>query len=208
MNQELLWALLLSWGAGLNVYLTVLLAGLMGRMQWMSLPSELDFLSSNWSLALAAILFLIEFVADKIPFVDSFSDSLHTFIRVPTGVILAVGATQGMSRQSIFLVALAAGLISFGTHGGKATVRLALNSTPEPFTNWFVSLFEDGLVGLAYWLLLNHPGVLLALIFVGAAMAWLSIYLLGRFFLRLFQFSRLQPNALRSANRNARLGPQ
>jgi hypothetical protein len=199
MNQDLLWALLLSWGAGIDLYLTVLLAGLVDRMGWLPLPSELAFLSDNWTLALAGVLFLIEFFADKVPFVDSFWDSFHTFIRVPAGILLALGASSGMPEHSVFMVALAAGAISFGMHGAKSTVRLALNSSPEPFTNWFVSFAEDGLVGLAYWLFLHHPRILVALIAIGVAVAWLTIYLLLQFFRRLFRFPK--PIELRQARR-------
>ncbi|HEY2931656.1 MAG TPA: DUF4126 domain-containing protein [Acidobacteriota bacterium] len=198
MNTDLLWALLLSWGAGIDLYLTVLLAGIVGRMQWMSLPPELDFLSSDISLLIAALLFLIEFVADKIPYVDSFWDAIHTFIRIPAGILLALGAASGMSRQSLFLVGLTAGLIAFGTHGAKASVRLALNGTPEPFTNWFVSIAEDVLITFAYWLFLHHPVILLTLLLFTAAFAWLVIYLLIRIFKRLFRFQR--PAELRALN--------
>ncbi|HEY3130275.1 MAG TPA: DUF4126 domain-containing protein [Acidobacteriota bacterium] len=198
MNQDLIWALLLSWGAGIDLYLTVLLAGLVARMQWLPLPGELSFLANDWTLALAAALFLVEFVADKIPYIDSFWDAFHTFIRVPAGILLALGAAHGMSQHSLFLVALAAGFVSFGTHGAKATVRLALNSTPEPFTNWFVSVAEDGLVALAYWLFLHHPWVLVVLIAAAVVIAWLTIYLLLQFFKKLFRF--LKPEDLRQEN--------
>ena len=198
MNQDLIWALLLSWGAGIDLYLTVLLAGLVGRMQWLPLPSELSFLANDWTLVLAAALFLVEFVADKIPYIDSFWDAFHTFIRVPAGILLALGAAHGMPQHRMFLVALAAGLVSFGTHGAKASVRLALNSTPEPFTNWFVSFAEDGLVAIAYWLFLHHPWVLIFLIAAAVVMAWLTIYLLLQFFKKLFRF--LKPEELRQEN--------
>ena len=202
MNQDLIWALLLSWGAGIDLYLTVLLAGLVGRMQWLPLPSELSFLANDWTLVLAAALFLVEFVADKIPYIDSFWDAFHTFIRVPAGILLALGAAHGMPQHSLFLVALAAGLVSFGTHGAKASVRLALNSTPEPFTNWFVSFAEDGLVAVAYWLFLHHPWVLVVLIAAAVVIAWLTIYLLLQFFKKLFRF--LKPEELRQENRSPR----
>ncbi len=198
MNQNLIWALLLSWGAGIDLYLTALLAGLVGRMQWLPLPKELSFLADDWTLVLSAVLFLVEFVADKIPYIDSFWDAFHTFIRVPAGILLALGAAHGMSRQTLFLVALAAGLVSFGTHGAKATVRLALNSTPEPFTNWFVSIAEDGLVAIAYWLFLHHPWVLVALILVAVVVAWTAIYLLLQFFKKIFRFPK--PDQLRQEN--------
>ena len=198
MNQDLIWALLLSWGAGIDLYLTVLLAGLVGRMQWLPLPSELSFLANDWTLVLAAALFLVEFVADKIPYIDSFWDAFHTFIRVPAGILLALGAAHGIPQHRMFLVALAAGLVSFGTHGAKASVRLALNSTPEPFTNWFVSFAEDGLVAIAYWLFLHHPWVLICLIAAAVVIAWLTIYLLLQFFKKLFRF--LKPEELRQEN--------
>ncbi|MBI4454456.1 MAG: DUF4126 domain-containing protein [Acidobacteria bacterium] len=200
MNQNLLWALLLAWGAGVNLYLTLLLAGLVGRMQWIRLPQELDFLTTTWSLAIVAALFLVEFVADKIPYVDSFWDAVHTFIRVPAGILLALGAAYQIPGPSSLFVALVGGFIAFGTHGAKSTVRLALNSTPEPFTNWFVSLAEDGSVAAAYWLFLHHPRILVVLLFIATVVAWFIVYLLRRFFVRLLQFRR--PRQLRQASWN------
>ena len=194
----MLWALLLSWGAGIDLYLTALLAGVVGRLQWMPLPGELDFLSSDACLAVTAILFLIEFFADKIPYVDSFWDAIHTFIRVPAGILLALGASSGVPRHWLFLIGLAAGLVSFGTHGAKASVRLALNGTPEPFTNWFVSIVEDGVVVFFYWLFLHHPLILFVLLVITVFLAWLVIYLLIRIFKRLFQFR--SPSELREQN--------
>ncbi|MBI3940593.1 MAG: DUF4126 domain-containing protein [Acidobacteria bacterium] len=198
MNQDLLWALLLSWGAGINLYLTVLLAGIVGRMQWAPLPRHLGFLASDWFLALAGAMFLIEFVIDKVPYLDSFWDSIHTFIRVPAAALLALGATLGVPQPGALLMTPAGTLLSFLSHGAKSSIRLALNSTPEPFTNWFVSLLEDALVTLAYFLLLKHPALLVALVGIATVAATLTLYLLIRIFEGLFQFST--PSQLRRAN--------
>lgn len=190
MNLDLIWALLLSWGAGLNLYLTVFLAGACGRVGWVQLPADLAFLSDGWSLGISGLLFLVEFFADKIPYVDSVWDAVHTFIRVPAGILLALGSVEPLPKQWLFLIGLAAGLVSFGTHGAKSTLRLAANSSPEPFSNVFLSLVEDGLIAVAYWLFFNHPVVLVIFLLVAVVLAWLTIYLLVRIFKRLFQFPR------------------
>lgn len=197
MNLDLLWAMLLSWGAGINLYLTVFLAGLVGRLGWMQLPADLNFLSDNLSLAVAGGLFVLEFFADKIPYLDSAWDAIHTFIRVPAGVLLALGAIEGLSPQATFFVALAAGFVSFGTHGAKSSLRLAVNSSPEPFSNILISLAEDGLIAVAYWVFLNHPWILVGLIVVTVIAAWTTIYVLIKFFKRLFRAQPLQGQTTR-----------
>ena len=202
MTENLLWALLLSWGAGINLYLTLLLAGVAARTHWLSVPASLDFLSTNWALAVAGALFLVEFVADKIPYVDTFWDSIQTFIRVPAGILLAFGAAHELPAQTALLVTVAGGVVCFGNHGAKSTVRLALNSAPEPFTNWFVSLAEDAMVVLGYSLLQRHPRILLGLLIATTVAAWLIVCTLVGIFKRLFRFPR--PAELRSNGSKAR----
>ncbi|MSO23950.1 MAG: DUF4126 domain-containing protein [Acidobacteria bacterium] len=141
--------------SGLNLYATVLTLGLMQRYGWLQLPGEWNPLSHTWVLALAAVLFVMEFTADKVPYLDSAWDSIHTFIRIPAGAILMAVADVGPSLR------LVAGLIGGGlaltTHSAKATARLTANTSPEPFSNVLLSTFEDiatvSLLGLAA----SHP---------------------------------------------------
>ena len=192
MNPNVLLALLLSWGAGINLYLTLLLAGVSARLEWIALPPPLAFLTSPWAMAAAFVLFGIEFVIDKIPYLDSVWDSFHTFVRVPAGWLLAMASVSNHGAGVTAVMAVAAALISFGTHGSKSAIRLSLNSTPEPFTNWFVSVMEDFLVVSAYALFNRHPWILLGVILVTSVLAWTAIYYLAPMLRMLFRFPRKQ----------------
>jgi len=162
-----------SLAAGLNLYLTVLALGLLQRFEVLSLPESMQALSHPWVLIAAGVLFLIEFVADKVPYIDNSWDAIHSFIRVPAGAILAASAFGDLPSHWIWLIALLGGFVSFSAHGAKASTRLAVNSTPEPFSNWFLSVGEDMLSLGVIWLATNHPylavGALLVLIafFIG-----------------------------------------
>lgn len=147
-------ALGLATLAGVNLYLTVLVAGLAVRFGWLSLAGEyaqLSVLGNPWIIGVAATLFLIEFFADKVPLVDSAWDTLHTFIRPIGGVVLALTALGGMDPVVLVIAALVAGTASLSTHGTKAGVRAVVNLSPEPVSNSVASVAEDGLVlgGLA-----------------------------------------------------------
>jgi hypothetical protein len=144
-----------AWGSGLNLYATVLVLGGLDAFDVISLPESMDVLSSTWVLAAAALLYFIEFFADKIPGLDSLWDLIHTFIRIPAGALMAAGAVGGMDFMNEELQTVAAllggGMIAAGTHAAKAGSRAVINTSPEPFSNWGMSLFEDVLVfgGLA-----------------------------------------------------------
>lgn len=170
-----------SLTAGLNLYLTVCTLGLMQRFEIVDLPSRLDVLADGWVLGTAATLFVIEFIADKIPYLDNAWDSVHSFIRVPAGALLAVSALGEIPAHLIWVAALVGGAVSFTAHGAKASTRLAVNSTPEPFTNWFLSLTEDTLSLAILWLASTHPYFALLLI-VFLILGFVSvIYLFFRF---------------------------
>jgi hypothetical protein len=138
------------------------------------LPQSLEVLTNPIVIAVACIMYAIEFFADKIPYVDNGWDVLHTFIRVPAGAILAARSLGDMSPGLEFAALLGGGSIALAAHGTKATTRLAINSSPEPFSNWIASFVEDVAVLGAIWIIFNHPWLMLALVFVFLAlMIWI-----------------------------------
>lgn len=179
-----------SLTAGLNLYLTVLALGLLGRFELMELPADLQILSHTWILVTAAALLLVEFIADKIPYVDNTWDAIQGFVRIPAGAVLAAGALGDASSPVVWIAALLGGLVSFSSFGAKASTRLAVNATPEPFTNWFLSFLEDGVSLLVIWLIANHPYISLILSLLLLAIFVTLIYLFYRFFRRLFRWDR------------------
>ena len=132
-----------AWLSGINLYATVVTLGLLERFQWVKLPGELHMLSEWWVIGLAGALYLIEFVADKIPAVDSAWDAVHTFIRVPAGAILAATAVADFHPAVTLAALLVGGSLALGSHGTKAATRLAANASPEPVSNIALSLLED-----------------------------------------------------------------
>ena len=190
---QLALALGASLTAGLNLYITILTLGILDRYEIISLPAKMEILSNPWVLITAGLLFIVEFVADKIPYVDNTWDSIHGFIRVPAGAILAVAALSDLPTPLIWVAALVGGFVSFSAHGAKASVRLAANATPEPFSNWILSFFEDILSLGVLWLVSNYPYVSLFVTLVLLALFLGIILLFYRFFKRLlhaFRFTK------------------
>jgi len=153
-----------AWLSGFNLYATVLTLGLLQRFHLVELPGDLHVLSRSWVIGTAGLLYLVEFLADKIPLVDSIWDAVHTFIRVPAGAVLAASAFAHFSPAIRVVAVLAGGTLALSSHGAKASVRAAANTSPEPFSNIFLSLIEDiftiGLAALAAF----HPVVVLAIV--------------------------------------------
>jgi hypothetical protein len=163
-----------AWTSGINLYATAAALGLAGRFEMIQLPQSLEVLTNPIVIAVACIMYAIEFFADKIPFVDNGWDVLHTFIRVPAGAILAARSLGDMSPALETAALLAGGSIALAAHGTKATSRLAINSSPEPFSNWTASLVEDVAVLGGIWIIFNHPWLMLALVCVFLAlMIWI-----------------------------------
>jgi hypothetical protein len=179
-----------SLGAGLNLYITVVTLGLLDRFDLLTLPQNLEVLSNPWVLGTAGLLAVVEFVADKVPYIDNAWDTIHTFIRIPAGAVLASAAFVDVPSQTLWIAALLGGFISFTAHGAKASARLAVNATPEPFSNWFLSLAEDVLSFVVLWLVASHPYLALGLSGVLIVLFLLVIYLFYRFFKLIFR-SRL-----------------
>lgn len=132
-----------AWTSGINLYATVSVLGLLQKFGATRLPGGLDVLDNWWIIGVAAFLYLIEFVADKIPYVDSVWDVVHTFIRVPAGAIVAYAATNQMDESVGVIATLLGGTLAFSSHGTKAALRAGANLSPEPISNWALSVVED-----------------------------------------------------------------
>jgi hypothetical protein len=146
-----------SFAAGLNVYATVATLGLLAHAGVIPLPQSLHLLSSWYVIACSAILFLMEFFADKFPVFDLLWNALHTFVRVPIAALLAYAATAQLSPGMQLLATLLGGAIALAAHGGKTTVRAAVTPYPEPFSNVTLSLGEDALAVFLTWFATRHP---------------------------------------------------
>jgi hypothetical protein len=132
-----------AWLSGINLYATVTTLGLLQKFGFVKLPGELGILSSGWVLGVAGAMYAVEFVADKIPAVDSAWDAVHTFIRVPAGAILAATAFADFDPTVKTIAMIVGGGVALGSHGLKATTRLAANTSPEPVSNIALSVGED-----------------------------------------------------------------
>jgi len=164
-----------AWLSGINLYAVVTTLGLLKRVNLVQLPGDMTMLGEWWVIGLAATLFLIEFVADKVPVVDSMWDAVHTFIRIPAGAILAASAFATFDPGVRFAAMLAGGGIALSSHGTKASLRLTANTSPEPFSNILLSLAEDIItVGFSV-LMAFHPVVLLVVVAVFLVFAiWIA----------------------------------
>ena len=172
-----------AWTSGINLYATVAALGIANRMEMIHLPHNLEVLSHPGVIAIACVMYLIEFVADKVPYVDTGWDALHTFIRVPAGAILAAQSFGDLNPALELMALLAGGSVALAAHGTKATARLAINASPEPFSNWLASVTEDVAVLGSIWLMFNHPILMLILLLAFlAVVAWLlpKIYRLAK----------------------------
>lgn len=132
-----------AWTSGINLYATVTVLGLLQKFGLAKLPGGLDILDNWWIIGVAGGLYLIEFFADKVPYVDSIWDSIHTFIRVPAGAAVAFAATSDMNPAVEVAAVLLGGGLAFSSHGTKAALRAGANLSPEPVSNWSLSIVED-----------------------------------------------------------------
>ncbi|MGD0181475.1 MAG: DUF4126 domain-containing protein [Terriglobales bacterium] len=153
-----------SFAAGLNVYATVATLGLLAHAGVLPLPPALQLLSNWWVIAASGVLFATEFFADKIPAFDLIWNALHTFIRVPVAALLAYRATATLSPWEQLAATVAGGAIALAAHGGKTAVRAAVTPSPEPISNWTLSLGEDGLAVFLTWFATQHPYVAIAIV--------------------------------------------
>lgn len=177
--QLLALAAALGWASGLRLYLTVLLVGIAGHWGWITLPPGLQVAASPLVMSCAAALAFIEFLADKIPLVDSAWDALHTLIRIPAGAALVAGLASGWAGSHgeawTVIAALAGGGLAAAAHTAKASTRAAANTSPEPFSNIGLSLLGDVAVPSMLWLAWAHPFIFFPLLALAlAAMAALT----------------------------------
>lgn len=183
----------IGWASGINLYATILMLGILNNTGNITLPSELQIVGDPLVLAAAGVMYFIEFFTDKIPGVDTGWDTLHTFIRIPAGAILASSAVGDVSPAIEMAAALVGGSMAAGSHAAKAGSRVLINTSPEPVTNWTASISEDLLVIGGLWAALHHPiWFLCALIIFIILLIWLlpkiwrGIKKVFRFILRLF----------------------
>jgi Domain of unknown function (DUF4126) len=163
-----------AWLSGINLYATAVTLGLLERFGLVKLPGGLTMLGEWWVIGLAGILYLIEFIADKIPAVDTAWDALHTFIRVPAGAVLAASAFAEFDPAVMIAAMIMGGGIALSSHGTKAATRLAANTSPEPFSNIGLSLGEDALTFGSAVLMAFYPVVILIVVVIFLIVAlWL-----------------------------------
>lgn len=160
-----------SWVSGINLYACVATLGLLSRFASLQLPGELEVLTSWWVIGVASGLYLIEFLADKIPLVDSMWDVVHTFIRVPAGAVMAAAAFGDFDRSVQVIAFLLGGGLALTSHGTKAGTRAVVNASPEPVSNVVVSLLEDVLAIISVVLAVFFPVLLFIVVAVGIVFA-------------------------------------
>jgi hypothetical protein len=162
--QPIALALGTSWASGINLYAAVLTLGILAVTGNMVLPPDLQILANPLVIAAAGLMYAVEFFADKIPGVDTLWDSIHTFVRIPAGAILAAGAVGEMGVGVELAAALVGGTLAASTHATKAGTRAVVNTSPEPFSNWTLSIGEDIAVIAGVWAAVKHPWVFIALL--------------------------------------------
>ena len=174
----------LAWASGFRLYLVVFLAGALSYFGFLQLPATLSILQNPLVIGTAGILAFAELIADKIPAFDSLWDSFQTFIRIPAGALLAAFALGDVDPSWMVAAGLIGGTITAGTHFAKAGSRLAINTSPEPFSNWLASFGEEGMVLGGLWTMLASPLVFLGLLVAFLLLAGFVLYrlwgLLGR----------------------------
>jgi hypothetical protein len=177
--QQLALAGGLAWASGIRLYATIFIVGLLGRLGYVHLPDSLVLIQHNWVLGASGVMLVADFLADKVPGFDSVWDSIHTFIRIPIGAMLAWGAMGNQGPALQMAAGILGGAIATGTHLTKAGARAAINTSPEPFTNWTASAGEDGVFLGGLWLMFAHPVAFLVLL---AGFIVLMIWLLPKVF--------------------------
>ena len=177
----------ISFAAGLNTYATVLALGVLQRLGVVHLPAGLDIVGTNTVIAAAALMYAVEFVADKVPLIDSTWDAIHTIIRPAAGALLAYGVVGHVQPEWQVIAALVGGGVALTSHAAKASTRAAANVSPEPFSNWLLSLIEDGISFGLVWLTAAHPYIAVTLVVVLGTVAAYVLWKFSRFARRLFR---------------------
>lgn len=165
----------LSWASGIRLYAVLFICGGAHAMGWIELPPTLRALADPWVLTVSGGLLVIEFLADKVPLIDSAWDAIHTFIRIPAGALLAAGVFGPDDGALALSAALLGGVLASGSHLTKAGGRMMINASPEPVTNWTASATEDALVPAALLITFKYPLLLLGLVLVFmVSLLWLA----------------------------------
>ncbi len=185
-----------SFAAGLNVYAAVATLGLLGRFEALSLPPSLALLQSDWVIGVCAVMFVIEFFADKIPAFDLIWNALQTFVRVPVAALLSWLATAQLSPQEQMLAAAVGGGIALAAHGGKMAVRTAVTASPEPVSNIGLSLIEDAAAIALMWFAVTHPYLAAALVMALLVATVLVVRLVLKAMVALFRGARAEYHRL------------
>ena len=175
-----------AWASGINLYATCAVLGLLGRFDVMELNGKLSILESWWAIGPALALYCVEFIADKVPWVDSAWDAIHTFVRVPLGALLAASTFSDEGPVTQVAALVSGGSLAAQSHALKASLRTLINTTPTPISNWIASLSEDFIVVGGIALALHRPGwflLLLGIFVIGGAIGlyftWRAIRALG-----------------------------
>ena len=170
-----------GFSSGLNLYATVATLGILQRFGVIHLPSQLAVVAHPIVLGAAIALYILEFFADKIPFLDTVWDTIHTFIRPPAAAIIAFGASAAAPPEWRWAAALLAGGVALTSHGTKASTRAAVNTVPEPFSNWALSIGEDLLAVWLTWFTTVHPIATIAIVAALLIVCAFLLYYLFRF---------------------------
>lgn len=179
--QLLALAAALGWASGFRLYAAVFLTGMAGWLGWVPLPEGLQVLQHPGVLFASGFMLFAEFFADKIPYVDSMWDAVHTFIRIPAGAALAAGTLGASGEAWTWIAAILGGSLAATSHATKMTTRAAVNTSPEPFSNFLVSLAEDGLVVVLLWLAAEHPVAFGVVLVVSIVLAVVLLVVLVKF---------------------------
>ncbi|MGH9603982.1 MAG: DUF4126 domain-containing protein [Terriglobales bacterium] len=188
-----------SFAAGLNVYAAVATLGLLGRFEVFSLPPSLLLLQNDWVIGACAVLFVIEFFADKVPAFDLIWNALQTFVRVPVAALLSWFATAPLSAEEQVVAATVGGAIALAAHGGKMAVRTAVTPSPEPASNIFLSLAEDFLAVFLVWFAVSHPYLAAGLVAVLLVAIVLIVRMVLKAMTALFRGAREEYHRLAAA---------
>ena len=164
----------IGWASGIRLYAVLFLLGGLGYLHWIELPGGLALLAHPWVLAASGFMCFVEFLADKIPGVDTLWDTVHTFVRIPAGAALAASVFGASPPAATLAAAILGGTLAAGSHFAKAGSRAAINLSPEPFSNWAASFGEELAVGTVLWLAFAYPiAALFVLALLVALMVWL-----------------------------------
>ncbi|MGR9086209.1 MAG: DUF4126 domain-containing protein [Gammaproteobacteria bacterium] len=167
----------LGWASGINLYATLLTLGFLASTGNITLPEDLQIVANPLVMTASGLMYFVEFFADKTPGIDTGWDAIHTFIRIPAGAMLAAGAVGDLNPAVELAAAIAGGGLAAGSHATKAGSRVLINTSPEPFSNWFASVGEDIAVIAGVWACIRHPFLFLVALFV---FILLMIWLLPR----------------------------